>query len=53
MCAESSTSFQRSIERFVKADARVSRVERRESLDKREASTRIDDVMAVRNLAVS
>jgi hypothetical protein len=29
------------------------RVERRESLDEREVSARIDDVMAVRNFAVS
>jgi hypothetical protein len=31
----------------------VTRVERRESLDDREASARIDDLMAVRNFAVS
>jgi hypothetical protein len=43
----------RSNERFVKAEARVLRVERSESLDEREASARIDDVMAVQNFAVS
>jgi hypothetical protein len=43
----------RSTERLVKAEARVPRVERSESLDEREASARIDDVMAVRNFAES
>ena len=43
----------RSTERFVKAEARVPRVERSESLDEREASARIDDVMADRIFAES
>jgi hypothetical protein len=38
---------------FVKAEARMLRVERSESLDEREASARINGVMAVRNFAVS
>jgi hypothetical protein len=38
---------------IVKAEARVPRVERSESLDEREASARINGVMAVRNFAVS
>jgi hypothetical protein len=46
-------AMRRSTERFVKAKARVLRVERSESLDEREASARINDVMAVRNFAVS
>jgi hypothetical protein len=37
---------------IVKADEPAKRVERSESLDKREASARIDDVMAVRDFAV-
>jgi hypothetical protein len=38
---------------IVKAVSPRRRVERSESLDEREASARIDDVMAVRNFAVS
>jgi hypothetical protein len=51
--SSSAITVPRSTERFVKAEARVSRVERSESLDERETSARIVDVMAVRNFAVS